>query len=283
MPTPIIQPPTIRYNLKDRGRQFRGQERNFNIKALCDSINGGATQERVRTRAMLGYFGHKPRILAGMEPSESMVVNGKYNEIEPAIVTVSLKCDMDGNIEHKTEFLDTPSGRKAARMFANRIGGFSSVIDQSKNEYYGQDYVLDPNFSGNRPYALDSVDDSGHPVTLTLDQVLDAVKTEEDDFWTALVGAKDAQIAQLTLALDSATTENEDLLSILASKNTAAVLDSAAIMPLSISLDSANRMARDAAFFKQTARLPGFIESIDSNQAQVTEKCAALVDRMRHA
>ena len=83
----IVQPPTIRYNLKDRGRQFRGQERNFNIKALCDSIMSGPTQERVKTRAMLGYFGHKPRILAGMEPMESLVINGKYNEIEPAIVS----------------------------------------------------------------------------------------------------------------------------------------------------------------------------------------------------
>ena len=42
--------PTIRYNLKERGRKHMGQERNFNVRAICDAINGPACQERVSTR-----------------------------------------------------------------------------------------------------------------------------------------------------------------------------------------------------------------------------------------
>ncbi|MFA5920167.1 MAG: hypothetical protein WC856_02600 [Methylococcaceae bacterium] len=275
MKQPITQPPIIRYNLKDRQRQFRGQERNFNIKALCDSIMGGATQERIRTRAMTGYFGHKPRILAGMEPTESMVINGKYNEIEPAIVTVSLTCDMDGNIEHQTEFLDTVPGRKAARIFKSRVGGFSSVIDTAKNEFYGLDFVLDPNYSGNRGYALDSAN-------MTYDQVLDEARNEEEEFWLALIATKDAQIEQAAIALDHATTENEQLLSILATRTNCASmeLDSTAIKPLNVSLDSANRMNNDAAFFRQTATLPTFVETIKKADAQRQESYETLRDNL---
>lgn len=268
------QPPLITYNLKERGRQHRGQPRNFNIKTLCDSINGPATQERIKTRAMVGYFGHKPRMLFGMEPVESGVVAGRYNEIEPAIVTTYLEAFPDGTIKHQTEFLDSIPGKKAARMFANRIGGFSSAIDEGKPELYGFDYVLDPNFSTNRGFALDSA-------TLTLDQVMGEIKGEEEEFWQRLLDAKDAQINAISAALDSAQVENEELLSILVSKGGAIALDSgAAIMPVAVSLDSANRMNRDADFFRQTARLPGFIEPLTEGQGQSDEAYGSLLSRM---
>lgn len=275
MQQPIIQPPLITYNLQERGRQHRGKARNFNIKALCDSINGPATQERVKTRAMLGYFGHKPRILFGLEPVESGVVAGKYNEIEPAIVTTYLEAFPDGTVKHQTEFLDSVSGKKAARMFANRIGGFSSAIDEAKSEMYGFDYVLDPNFSTNRGFALDSAG-------LTLDQVMAYVKSEEDEFLDKLIEAKDLQIAQMARALDSATTENEEILSILASKGAGnAVLDSVATLPISVSLDSVNRMRRDTELFRKTATLPAFIQPLSSDQDQAQDQYNTLISRIR--
>lgn len=152
----ITQPPVIKYNLRNRGRNHTGKERNFNIKELCKSIMSEKTQERIRTRGMLGYFGHSPRIIGGMNPVESLVINGTYNEIEPAVITISLSCDADGNIEHKTEFLDTESGNKAARLFSNKVGGFSSVINENAHEFIGLDFVLDPNYSTNRGFSLDA-------------------------------------------------------------------------------------------------------------------------------
>lgn len=35
----------IRYDLKDLGRQFTGQPRNFNVRAICDAINSLTPQE----------------------------------------------------------------------------------------------------------------------------------------------------------------------------------------------------------------------------------------------
>lgn len=269
------QPPLITYNLKDRGRQHRGKERNFNIKALCDSINGPVTQERVKTRAMLGYFGHKPRLLFGMEPVESGVVAGKYNEIEPAIVTTYLEAFPDGTVKHQTEFLDSIPGKKAARMFANRIGGFSSAIDETRPEMYGFDYVLDPNFSTNRGFALDSAG-------LTLDQVMAEVKSEEEEFWDKLLEAKDSQIAQMALALDSATTENEDLLSMLASGRYEGDIGAERVAPLAISLDSVNRFQSDRNAFISAKSLPGFVVPVSKDSKQ-EEEYSELLSRMGYS
>ena len=217
------QPPLIKYNLKDRGRTYRGKPRNFDIKKLCDSINGGATQERVKTRAMLGYYGHNPRKLAGMNPSESVVIAGKYTEIEPAIVTTYLKAFPNGDIEHQTEFLESESGKKAALMWSQKIGGFSSAIDERTNEFYGMDYVLDPNFSTNRGYALDSVD-------ITFDDVMSAAHSEQDAFWYQFASKKDAEIAQLAEALANCQADNDSMVEMLA---TGRILDSCnAVLPV---------------------------------------------------
>jgi hypothetical protein len=257
------KPPLIKYNLRERGRQYRGQERNFNIKAICDSINSPATQERVRTRAMLGYFGHKMRLLSGMEPAESVVIGGKYNEVEPAIVTTHLKAYPDGTIEHQTEFLDTEPGRKAARMYASRVGGFSSAIDERKPEFYGFDWVHDPNYSTNRPYALDSAG-------LTFDSVLaDAIK-EEEDGWILVLEAKERELKDALLALDNAIAENEQYISLLAAKSIdpAHALDSAGVLPISVALDSAEQLRRDTEFFRQTAKLPHFVDPVTVDREQ---------------
>jgi hypothetical protein len=250
------QPPLITYNLKERGRKYRGQERNFNIKAICDSINGPATQERVKTRAMLGYFGHKMRLLAGLEPQESVVIGGKYNEIEPAIVTTYLEAFPDGTIKHQTEFLDTVPGRKAARMYASRVGGFSSAIDEKRPEFYGFDWVFDPNYHHNRPYSLDSV--SG----LTFDSVLAEAIDEEEAGWLSIICQRDALIQQLQAALDSATEENEQYASMLASGRYGpeATLDSAASDHLVVPVASAQQMQRDIHAFRTAAALPRFVE-----------------------
>jgi hypothetical protein len=250
------QPPLITYNLRDRGRKWRGQERNFNIAAICDAINGPATQERIHTRAMLGYFGHKMRVLAGLEPQESVVIGGKYNEVEPAIITTYLEAFPDGTIKHQTEFLDTEPGRKAARLYEQRIGGFSSAIDEKRPEFYGFDFVLDPNFSTNRSYSLDSV------AGLTFDSVLAEAIDEEESGWLSIIGQKDAVIQQLQAALDSATEENEQYASMLASGRYGpeATLDSATAGHLIVPVESVQQIQRDIHAFRTAAALPRFVE-----------------------
>lgn len=248
------QPPLIKYNLKDRGRQHRGVERHFDIPAIVASINGPATQERVSTRGMLGYFGHWPRVRFGMEPAEGGLAEGKAHAIEPAVVTTHLKAYDDGTIEHQTEFLDTATGQLASRMYANRVGGFSTAIDPRKPELYGFDWVNDPNYSTNRGYDL--VLDSVTSGEMTFDDVLSAEHAEQVDAMNRLFEMMEAN---LRLAMDSATRfehENSELLDLL-SKREEQASQAALVTDSAAAADTARQLDRDRRFFMDSA-LPRF-------------------------
>lgn len=247
------QPSLIKYNLKERGRQHRGVERHFDIPAIVASINGPATQERVSTRGMLGYFGHWPRVRFGMDPPEGGLEGGQAHAVEPAVVTTHLRAYDDGTVEHQTEFLDTATGQLASRMYANRVGGFSSAIDPRKPELYGFDWVNDPNYSTNRGYDL--VLDSVASGEMTFDDVVSAEHAEQIDAMNRLFEAMDAN---LRLALDSATRfeeENRDLLDLLSQREEQ--IQQAATATLGGGGDAARQIERDRRHFLDSA-LPRF-------------------------
>jgi hypothetical protein len=260
---------TIRYNLKDRARKFRGQARNFNIPKMVSLINGGAVQERVRMRDMHGYLEHLPRIKFGMNPGACQIDGAKMITIEPAIVTTYLKAFDDGTIEHRTEFLDTPPGQVAERMFKSKVGGFSSAIDEGMPEFYGFDYVSEPNFALNRGYAV-ALDGVGK-TTATLDDVqeyndhvqgmlrlLDSVSAAHITESKANREAMDMLAATVQRLED----ENAQYLSMLASGKTLDSVNFEAVRPLVLPIDSADRLRRDIMGF-ETAHVAGY-EKLDS-------------------
>ena len=212
----------IAYNVKERGRKFRGQNRNFDTVALAEIINGGEVQEKVKHRDMLGYFGHWPRVRFGLNPTEGAIVDGKMVSLEPAIVTTYLHANPDGTVEHETEFLDTPSGKLAERLYSSNAGGFSSAIDTRKCGekqmpigFYGFDYVLEPNYTKNRGYdvALDGVSDA---LLAVLDDAGDysAMFDAVNKLYDSLQGQYD----MLAAALQNKNAECEELISMLASR-----------------------------------------------------------------
>lgn len=259
-----METPVIRYNLKDRGRKHVGQERNFNIRAICDAINSPACQERVATRGMAGYYGHMPRIRYGMNPVEGVIDGGKYVPVEPAFVTTYLKADYDGNVEHRAEFLDTTAGRLAAKLFDGKMGGFSTAIDTSKPEFFGLDYVLEPNFVKNS-YRGIALDDIGG---MTYDDVFSAEQNEQAQSMIVLLDSVNAEREATGAVIERLQAENEQLISMLASKgiDSVSVLDSVSIMPVAVSVDAAERMNRDAKLF-MGADLPAFIEPVEPKKS----------------
>ena len=198
----------IRYNLKDRGRRYRGTPRNFNIPVLMDAINGGATQERVKHRDMLGYYGHWPRVRLGLDPREGGIIDGKVVHVEPAFVTTSLKCSLYGTIEHVAEFFDNVPGKAAAGLKASKAGGFSSAIDENKPQFYGFDYVLEPNFTTNRPYALAL--DGADSDPLTMDEVNDYMQSALDV--ALLLDGVNGENRRLRQALLNMEAEREEIM-----------------------------------------------------------------------
>lgn len=246
----------ITYNLKERGRQYRGRERRFNIGALVAAINGPACQERVKNRDMQGYYGHWPRIKFGMNPAEGGLDGGKPALVEPALVTTVLRAHDDGTIEHQAEFLETDSGKVAAKLYASRTGGFSSAIDNTRPEFFGFDYVLEPNYSTNRGYTLDDVGD------MTLDDIEAAIYDEQLRGMALLLDSANAERDRANDVIEHLRTENEQLLSLLAAKgiDAGAALDAVGIAPLVLPGDPADRMIRDMEMFNGAGELPRFIE-----------------------
>ena len=198
------QPPVITFNLKDRGREHTGVKRNFDIPRIVAAINSPKCQERVRNREMLGYLGHWPRNHFGAIPALGVIAAGNSFLLEPALVTVMLRAYPDGTIEHKTEFLlSNEMGRIAARAFAGKIGGFSSVIDNDIPEFYGFDWVSDPNFTTNRGYGLSMDSATGSQVSVA------AGHAEQMSLMRSLLDTAEGKICKLLA-------ENEELLNIAA-------------------------------------------------------------------
>lgn len=202
------QTPVISFSLADIGRRHTGKKRSWNIPRLVAAINSPATQERIRNRDMLGYYGHWPRQRLGMDLAEGGVIDGKVVIIEPAHATTMMRADEDGTVHHQAEFFDNAPGRAAAGLFANKAGGFSSAINHDKPMVYGFDYVLEPNFTANRPYTLDGAEVDDDSVTFDeVNEYLGSVKSVADVIATfdSAQAAMRAEIARLSGLLKDAT------------------------------------------------------------------------------
>lgn len=269
-----MQTKLITYNLRERGRQYRGKERSFNIRAIVAAINGPACQERVKNRDMLGYYGHWPRVKFGMNPAEGGLDAGKPSLVEPALVTTLLRAHDDGTIEHQAEFLDNDPGQVAAKLYSGRVGGFSSAIDQTRPEFFGFDYVLEPNYSTNRGYTLDDVRD------MTLDDIEAAIYDEQLRGLTRLLDSANAEREAASDVIERLSAENEQLLSMLAARgiDAGATLDAVAVAPLAVSVDVIERMRRDAQVFR-SATLPQFVEPQQEPKAEASPLYGRLLGR----
>jgi hypothetical protein len=271
----MLQTKVIKYNLRERGRQYRGRDRKFDVKAIVDAINGGECQERVKCRDMAGYYGHWPRVKFGLNPAEGGLEQGKPALVEPALVTTMLRASPDGTIEHQAEFLDTAAGKVAAKLYKGRVGGFSSAIDTVRPEFHGFDYVLEPNYSTNRGWALDDV--SG----MSADDVDAAIYDEQLKGVLALLDsvtvARDAADATINRLL----AENEELLSALAARGIKGqdVLDGVAT-PISGSKPAIKRLFDDREAFLTLPELPSFVEpQQDKEQPAYDSVASRLVGR----
>jgi hypothetical protein len=222
----------ITYNVHDRGRKETGQARCFDTAALARLVNGKAMQESVKLGDVQGYFGHWPRVKFGMQTQEGGVLDGKAVSLPLAVRCTHLSCDNEGNITHQHEFLDTHEGRLASSLYDSNTGGFSSAIDavprtnpSIPTAFYGFDFVLAPNYSGNRGHraVLDGVSSQESEEREDMMALLDAV-AEESSIALSMFDALQAQHALALETLDRVSRDNDLLIGRLASGK-AALLD----------------------------------------------------------
>jgi hypothetical protein len=229
---------SISYNVRDRGRKARGQDRNFDTAALARLINGAGVQEKVKHGDMLGFLGHWPRIKFGMEPAEGGIVDGKAVVLPVAIRTIELSALPDGTITHRTEFLDTEHGQAALSLYKSKVGGFSSAIDTIPNTtpaisrgFHGFDFVHEPNFSKNRGHSITLDGVNGEDVAGLLDAVM-LMAGEGDMEMYALFDSLHGQHLTALQAMERMARENDWLINRLAKikgTDAASVLDGIAM------------------------------------------------------
>ncbi|WP_204117377.1 hypothetical protein [Paraburkholderia sp. C35] len=275
----------ITYNVHDRGRNFTGKDREFNLPALSALVNGREVQEKVRNRDLTGFYGHWIRARFGLTPPESVVFDGRMVNIEPAFVTTHLECDDKGNITHEAEFLDTDSGSIAERLFSSKQGGFSSAIHtlprlspSVPDIFAGFDYVFEPNYTTNRGYMFDSAafDDQ---------TFLDSVVQEwqlSNAMMRTLFDSMQADSALMMQTIERLQEENAELMSI-ASRvpgNGTTLLDSTGgfVAPLSVS-SSATAEFRARARSFSTGTLVELEALPDEQEAAATESPARSLAR----
>lgn len=264
----------IKYNLKERGRKFRGRDRHFDIRSIVRAINSPACQERVKKRDMLGFYGHWPRQKFGIYPAEGGLEGGKPAIVEPALVTTMLKAYDDGTIEHKVEFLDTDSGKIAQRLFNNRVGGFSSAIDTAEPAFYGFDYVLEPNYSTNRGWELlDSVNMSDEDVEAE-------IRNEQLRGVMELVKRYEGAIDRANETIERLSEENAQLMSMAVKGQESDTYDSVAGTVGGRGL--ARRLSDDVAFFNSLSKreLPQFENEEDEKPKENPIASNSLFRRM---
>ena len=245
----MLRTELITYNVNERGRQARGVDRHFDCAVLSSIINGPSVQEKVRLGDMFGYFGHWPRIKLGMEPQEGGVVDGVAVSIEPALRTIELRADDQGNVTHRVEFLDTAEGHKAQALYQSKAGGFSSAIDAVPGStplipkgFYGFDYVLEPNYTTNRGHraVLDAVGSRDPELLALFDQAM-AESTEAATLLCGMLQTLETQHLAVLDTLERLGRENDVLIGRLARNQSKAQTETG---PGTHVLDAAKGMQR---------------------------------------
>ncbi|WP_289172059.1 hypothetical protein [uncultured Parasutterella sp.] len=258
----------ITYNLHERGRQYRGQDRSkIDFSRIIDFINGPECQEMVKNRDLLGYYGHYARMKYGLSPTEVGAVRGEAPvTLQPAIVTTKIKAYKDGTIEHQAEFLNTDNGKICEKLYDSRVGGFSSAISGDKSRFFGFDYVLEPNYSTNRGYMFDSVSVS----KMTDEEFFDAVHNEQAQALLAIIDQQELGLKVANEAIENLRTENNQLMSMLsnAGVNPSGVFDSASELPIITSGGAAQKILDDVRNFRAAKTLPRFASGKSDKPAE---------------
>ncbi|MDM1021602.1 hypothetical protein QSV37_15005 [Acinetobacter sp. VNK23] len=147
----------ITFNLFDRGRMFTGKDRsNVNMKSMIKLFNSPQVQEMIKTGTFYGYNGHEIRQRYGMNPPDSVVINGKVVYLEPSVRTLEAYANNNGDVTHVEEFLENESGEYARIQYAAKAGGFSTAqtykrvgLGLEPVGLYGIDYVKQMNYATN--------------------------------------------------------------------------------------------------------------------------------------
>ena len=170
----------ISFDITEHGHSF-GMPRNYNLAKVTKLIRSKIVQDSVKNGYGICMYGHGARA-----KEQGYIANERNhntgNEQEPIGKVTSL------SIKNKIITYDAiialtagNKGQSVADLIKAGIGGFSFVWDVPNSKFYGADFVLSPNFNGNR-IVMDSICSDGKCQldTSIHSTVLDAIGTHEE-------------------------------------------------------------------------------------------------------
>lgn len=122
--------------------------RNYNLQKVRELLLGKQTQEFIKQGYAIGYYTHRAREISksGVVP-DAVYPNGEFIEPLTKVVTMDIKGNL---ISYSLDIINSPLGKKVVDALSGGFGGFSFAWDINKQLFGGVDYVLHPNFNGNR-------------------------------------------------------------------------------------------------------------------------------------
>ncbi|WP_227518980.1 hypothetical protein [Acinetobacter sp. ANC 4973] len=101
--------------------------------------------------------------------------------LEPAFRTLESYAEENGDVTHVAEFFENDAGEYARKQYLTRAGGFSSAQDYRRSglslvpvNFYGYDYVMQPNYTTNVGMVSCSMDLQYQNIRTALFHVLTA-------------------------------------------------------------------------------------------------------------
>ncbi len=194
----------INFSLLDEGRKYTGHHRKYILESARTVCYSPETREGIQLREKFGFLGHGRRVLAGkLQLGETELVKlpgGQSILLEniPSNVTTFFEVAQDGRVEHHQELLlENDPGKTVFGLHKSRVGGFSwacggydgAATGSTKiNSFEGFDYVLNPGFSANRGYILESANAVTRDVILENIEKLGVADPEQRlESWSASV------------------------------------------------------------------------------------------------
>lgn len=171
---------SISFDITNHGHNY-GLPRNYNLAKVQKLIRSKSVQEAIKNGYAICMYGHKARNKKqGYLASEANEETGNLQEPIGKVTKMSVR---DKIISYEMILVETleNKAKSVVKLIEHNIGGFSAVWDVASGVLYGMDYVLSPNFNGNK-VVMDSICTDGECKldTAIHDTVLDAIGTHED-------------------------------------------------------------------------------------------------------
>ncbi|MGW8169633.1 MAG: hypothetical protein ACWGHH_06480 [Sulfurovaceae bacterium] len=161
----------ISFDITEHGHSF-GLPRNYNLSKVQQLIRSKRVQDDIKNGYCLCMYGHGARAKEqGYLANERNEKTGEVQEPIGKITSLSIR---DKIVSYTALLAVTPSNKteSVSKLIGAGIGGFSFVWNVPEGIFFGADYVLSPNFNGNRVITESLCGDGGCKLDSSISKVV---------------------------------------------------------------------------------------------------------------